>query len=149
EQARRALDAGRDDLARIALERKHAALIDLASLDEQRLEDAEEERKLSVTQQQVAGRIQQFAIRRASLSAPHTAAEAQVRLNAAPRGVPGELAELSMALGRAEEKTARLKARASAIDALIDGGQIPLAATNGDVVELELQRIESARTIDT
>src|SRR3990172_2999941 len=46
DQAKRALAAGREDLARIALERKQTALVELEGLDYQVDEVAEEERKL-------------------------------------------------------------------------------------------------------
>lgn len=47
EQAARALSAGREDLARLALQRKQTCLTELAQLEQQALETAAEERKLT------------------------------------------------------------------------------------------------------
>ena len=147
DQARRALGLEREDLARLALERKQAALAELGGLDGQVAEVAEEERKLTLAEQQLSNRIEEFRTRREVVSARYTAAEAQVRVNEALTGVSGELAELSMAVGRAEEKTERLQARASAIDALIDSGALALPG-GGDAVERELRQLTAAQSVE-
>src|SRR5207245_2419880 len=59
----------------------------------------------------------------------------------------GELAELGMAVGRAEEKAERLQARAKAIDTLVDLGAFP-AVGGGDFVEAELLHITLSKEID-
>jgi phage shock protein A len=147
EQARRAVAAGRDDLARIALERKQTALAEAATLQGQLAEVGEEERTLGRAQQQLAARIEEFRTRRATMSARYAAAEARVRVSEALTGVSGELADLSMAVGRAEEKTAGLQARARALDALIDLGALspPLG---GDALEQELRRLEASQAVE-
>jgi phage shock protein A len=140
-QAKRALAAGREDLARIALQRKQSALGELEGLEYQLAEVAEEERKLILTEQKIAARIEEFRTHRDVMSARYTAAEAQVRINETLSGVSGELGDLSMALGRAEEKTQRMLARASALDALIGSGSLELASGGGDMLERELRQL--------
>lgn len=147
-QARRALAADREDLARIALERKQAALAELEGLEYQLAEVAEEERKLVVAEQQIAARIEEFRTHRDVMSARYTAAEAQVRIHEALSGVSGELGDLSMALGRAEEKTQRMLARASALDALIGSGSLELVSGGGDLIERELRQLAMASTVE-
>jgi phage shock protein A len=146
EQARRALAVGREDLARLALQRKQTALTEGESLDYQIAEVAAEEHKLMQAEQQLRARLDEFRTRREALAARHTAAQAQVRVGESLSGVTGELAELSMALGRAEEKTAHLQARASALDALIGSGE--LALPGGDIVERELQQLTVSQAIE-
>ena len=150
DQARRALGLEREDLARLALERKQTALAELGGLDGQVAEVAAEERKLTLAEQQLSARIEEFRTRREVVSARYTAAEAQVRVGEALTGVSGELAELSMAIGRAEEKTERLQARASAIDALIDSGALALPGLpgGGDAVERELRQLTAAQSVE-
>jgi phage shock protein A len=138
-QARRAVAAGRDDLARMALERKRTALAELEGLRTQVAEVAEEERRLGGQQQQLAARIEQFRTHRDVVSARYSAAAAEVRVKESLAGVSGQLAELGLAVGRAEEKTARLQARAQAIDSLVDMAMLP-GVGGGDVIESELQR---------
>ena len=126
DQARRALQAGREDLARTAVQRKQTAATEITGLEAQIGEVGEEERKLTQAEQQLAARIEEFRTRRGVVAARLTAAEAQVKITEALTGVSDEFAELSMAVGRAEERTERMLARASAIDTLIDQGALAL-----------------------
>jgi phage shock protein A len=147
DQARRALDAGREDLARTSLQRRETALGEISDLQRQVTEVAHEEARLTQTEQALGVRIEEFRSRRKTLSARYTAAEAQVRVNEALTGVSGELAELGMALGRAEEKTDRMQARAAALDAFIDPTSLGLPG-GPDEVEHELRRLASERAVD-
>jgi phage shock protein A len=148
EQAKRALAAEREDLARFVLQRKQTVIAELDGLEQQLAEVSEEERRLILAEQQIAARIEDFRTRRQTVSARYTAAEAQVRMKEALSGVTGELGELSMALGRAEEKTQRMLARASAIDSLIDSGSLQLMAGGGDMVEKELHELTAAAAVE-
>ena len=147
-QAARAVAADREDLARVALQRKQVVLNELAGLEQQLAEVSEEERRLIVAEQQIAARIEEFRTHREVMSARYSAAEAKVRINESLTGVSGELGELSLALGRAEEKTQRMLARASALDALIDGGALGSTLGSGDFVEAELYKLEAENAIE-
>src|SRR4051794_6271055 len=147
EQARRALALGREDLATQALHRREAAVAELSDLERQVDEVAEEERRLAAAQQALAARVDEFRGRRQVMSARYTAAEAQVRAKEALTGVSDELTELGKALGRAEEKTERMRARASAIDALIDLGALDLPLGGDDAVERELRRAHAEQAV--
>ena len=146
DQAGRALDANREDLARTVLHRKQTILAELEQLDVQIAEVQNDERRLTQTEQQLAARIEEFRTQRDIVSARYTAAKAQVRVKEAFTGVSGEFADLSMALGRAVEKTERIQARANAIGELIDSGSLALPIGGEDRVERELGeiRVESA-----
>src|SRR5439155_761586 len=63
-QALRALEAGREDLARMALERKRTALAELEGLDGQIAEVGAEQRRLTTAEQQLAARIEEFRTHR-------------------------------------------------------------------------------------
>ncbi len=147
EQAKRALAAGREDLARMALQRKQTGLSELAGLETQLAEVAAEERKLTQAEGQFALRVDAFRTRRETLNARYTAAEAQVRIHESLSGVSGEFSELGLSLDRAEEKIERMKARASAIDALIDNGVLNLPG-GGDALERELRDVAAAQAVE-
>ena len=146
-QASQALAAGREDLARIVLHRKQTALAELNGLEGQLAEVTEEEQRLAAAQQQIASRIAAFRTHREVVSARYTAAEAQVRINQSLTGVSGELGELSLALGRAEEKTQQMLARASALQTLIDGGVLETPFASGDLVEEELFKLRADNAV--
>jgi phage shock protein A len=149
EQARQAVAADREDLARMALNRKQTAVYELEGLELQLAEIDEEERKLIVAEQQIADRMASFRIHREATVARYTAAETQVKIGETLSGVSGELGELSLALGRAEEKTRQMIARASALDTLMAGGSLEPAILQGeDMVERELRQIAATSAVD-
>ena len=139
DQARRAMGQGREDLARLALQRKQSVQAELAQLDRQVAQAAGEQQRLTETEQQLAVRIEEFRIRRDGVSARYSAA--QVRVTEALSGVSGEFADLSMAMGRGVEKTERMEARASAIGSLLESGSLALPGEGTDPVERDLLRV--------
>ena len=148
-QAERALGHGREDLARLALQRKQTVLAELEQLDFQAAEVAQEERRLTKIEQELAARVEQFRTRRDAISARYTAAQAQVRVQEALAGVSGEFAELGMALGRAAEKTERMEARAAAIGSLFEAGTLALPPHGTtDPVAGDLQKLEADQTVE-
>lgn len=90
EQCKRALAAGREDLARGALQHKQTCLAELGQLDRQLAEAVAEERKLAQAERQCAQRLDGFRARRSALAARYTAAEAQVKVSEAAGSLSGE-----------------------------------------------------------
>jgi len=122
DQARDALKAGREDMARVALQRRQVAVMELKTLEEQVVGVEKEEASLSMIEQRLATQVEAFAARQEVIMARYSAAEAQVRINEAVTGVSQEFADLAAALEQAEEKTQNMQARASAIDRLVQEG---------------------------
>jgi phage shock protein A len=147
DQARRAVGAGRDDLARVAIERKWLALNEVEGLNKQIEEVETEKQRLATQERTLQIRVEQFGTHREVVSARYSAAEAEVRIKESLAGVSGELAELGIAVGRAEERADRLQARARAIDSLVDLGSFPPLG-GGDFVEAELLHITVKKEID-
>ena len=147
DQARRAVAANREDLARVAIERKWLAANEIEGLNKQIAEVEGEKQRLAGQERQLQVRVDQFRTHREVVVARYTAAEAEVRMKESLAGVSGELAELGMAVGRAEEKAERLQARARAIDSLVDLGSFPPVG-GGDFVEAELLRVTVSKEID-
>ncbi|MDP9071158.1 MAG: PspA/IM30 family protein [Actinomycetota bacterium] len=122
EEARRALIAGRDDLARLALQRRHVVAEELLTLEGQIVEIQREEQHLALVESRVSAQITALSVRRDVIAARYSAAEAQARIGEALGGVSDELADLGVALERAEERATYLRARAAAIDELTESG---------------------------
>src|SRR5207244_131366 len=99
---------------------------------------------VATAKQQLAQQAQTLEPRIPELDA---AAEGEGGLKESLGGVYGELGELGMAVGRAEEKAERLQARAKAIDSLVDLGSFPPIG-GGDFVEAELLHITISKEID-
>jgi phage shock protein A len=149
DQARRALLGGREDLARVALRRRQVAAVELRTLEEQLRDVEQEEQRLALVEQRLATQIETFYARQEVLEARYSAAAAQVQINEALGGVSAELADLGSALERAEEKTERMQARASAIDRLIDEGILEApGAAKAETLERLLGPVDVTQAVE-
>jgi phage shock protein A len=83
-------------------------------------------------EQRLSGQIDAFAARQEVIKARYSAAEAQVRINEAVTGVSQDFADLDAALRRAAEDTESMQARATAIDRLVQDGDLEAIGTTGD-----------------
>jgi phage shock protein A len=137
-QARSELQAGRRNMARLALQRRQVAVVELATLERQLAEVEREEVALSMVEQRLSTQIEAFAARQEVIRARYSAAEAQVRINEAVTGVSEDFADLAAALQRAEEKTESMQARATAIDKLVAEGDLESVTetTSGELPKL-------------
>ncbi|MDP7534891.1 MAG: PspA/IM30 family protein, partial [SAR202 cluster bacterium] len=117
-QARQALAAGREDLARMALQRKQAALIELEGLDTQIAQLEIEQEKLTHAEQRLQAKVEAFKSKKEIIKAQYGAAQAQVRIGSALSGLSEEMGDVQLAVERAEGKTETLRAKAGAIDEL-------------------------------
>ena len=148
-QARQAVGAGREDLARQALERKAAVQQQLQGLDTQVQQLEGQQQKLVESQQLLESRIEAFRSQKEVLKAQYSAAEAQVRIGEAATGIGEHMSDTGLAIQRAKDKTEELQARASAIDELTSSGALE-DFTAGDQTQLdrELAQISSSSQVD-
>jgi phage shock protein A len=150
QQARQAVTAGREDLARLALQRKQLAVSQKQGLDTQIGDLENEQQKLTTSEQRLTVKIETFRTRKEVIKAQYAAAEAQVRISESVTGLGEEMADVGLAIERAEEKTERLKARAGAIDELVAAGTIDDKLTGrGDLLDRELSQIEAGQGIES
>ena len=142
EQAHRSIEQNREDLARLALERKNVNLLQFRPLKKQ-IEDIQTEQyKLEQIEKQLALKVEQFRSKKEILKAQYSAAEAQVRIKENITGVSEELAGLGTTMDRAEEKTEKMMAKAQALDEMIDSGVLTdYTHTSDDIIERELKRV--------
>jgi phage shock protein A len=147
-QARQALAAGREDLARQALERKSGLQQQLQGLDAQvkQLEDQQE--KLAANEQQLSARIESFRSQKEVIKAQYSAAEAQVRIGEAATGIGREMENTGLAIQRAKDKTEQMQARASALEELTQSGQLDDLTTDQTQLDRELAQLSSQTQVD-
>ena len=150
EQARAALANGREDLAREALTRRSGLHQQIADLQAQLADLQGQEEKLTVAAQQLQGKVDAFRTRKETLKATYSAAEAQTQIGEAFAGLSSELGDVGLAVQRAEDKTAQMQARASAIDELVATGALEDATGMGkDGLTLELERMASENEVES
>ena len=147
-QARQAVGANREDLARQALERKAAAQQQLQGLDTQVQQLADQQEKLIASQQQLETRIESFRSQKEVIKAQYSAAEAQVKIGEAATGIGRGMEDTGMAIQRAKDKTDELQARASAIDELTASGALEDIGDNRTQLDKELAQISTSSQVD-
>jgi phage shock protein A len=149
-QARQALAAGREDLARVVLTRKASAMEQLQSLDSQVANLDNEQSKLVDAESRLSAKVEAFRTRKEVIKATYSAAEAQVRIGEAVSGISEEMTDVGMAIDRAENKTAQLQAKASAIDELMATGVLadPTLPGGGSDVDRELAKLSAGSQVD-
>jgi phage shock protein A len=148
-QAREALAAGREDLARQALERKTLVQQQLQGLDQQVVQLEQQQEKLVASEKQLQARVEAFRSQKEVIKAQYSAAEAQVRISEAATGIGDQMADTGLAIQRAKDKTEQMQARASAVEELIESGTLE-EITMGDKSQLdrELEQIQASNQVD-
>jgi phage shock protein A len=150
-QARQALSQGREDLARAALERKTVAQTELQSLDSQVEELARQQEQLTENEKKLRSKIEAFRSKKEVIKAQYSAAEAQVRISEAANGVGEQMADLGLAIQRAEDKTEDMKARASAVEELEAAGtfeDLTQLGSGQDDIDRELNALGAQSQVD-
>ena len=150
-QARQAISQGREDLARAALERKTVAQTELQSLDTQVKELETQQEQLTENEKKLRTKIEAFRTKKEVIKAQYSAAEAQVKISEAANGVGEEMADLGLAIQRAEDKTETMRARASAVEELEKAGTFDdLTQLGGgqDDIDRELEQIGAGAQVD-
>ena len=150
-QARQAVAAGQEDLARTALERKNVAQTELQSLDSQVTQLEQQQDQLTQSEQKLRAKIEQFRTRKEVIKAQYSAAEAQVRISEAATGVGEEMADVGLAMQRALDKTENMKARASAVQELEAAGtfeDLTQLGAGEDDIDRQLKALSSSSEVD-
>jgi phage shock protein A len=124
EQAQQAVLAGRDDLARLALQRRTALQPQITALEQQVTDLDGQQQKLSMASEQLQQRIEMFRTQKESLKAQYQASSAQVKINESFTGLSSEMNSLGASLQRAQDRIETMQARSTALDELIDSGAL-------------------------
>lgn len=146
-QAKEALGANREDLARKALENKAALQAQSATLDQQIADLEIQQQKLMAAESRLATKVEAFRTKKETIKAEYSAAEAQVKVTESVTGISEEMADVGLAVQRAEEKTENMKARSAALDELLESGTLE-DYSGGDEIEKELAKVKAKSTVD-
>ena len=142
-QARQALAAGNETLARTALE--------LQGLDTQIAELEQQQQSMVDNQAKLQSKIENFRTKKEVVKAQYSAAEAQVRISEAATGVGEEMADVGLAMQRALDKTENMRARAQAVDELERAGAFDDLTQLGDGtddIDRQLAQLSAGTGVD-
>lgn len=148
EQARQAMTLGREDLARVSLQRKQAAILELDGLEQQIGGMELEQDKLAQAEKRLGAKVSAFRTQKELIKAQFTAAEASVRIGEALTGLSEEMADVGSAIDRAQSKTEELRARSAAIDELAEVGLLEDFTQLNDPVGRELAQLSSEQNVE-
>jgi phage shock protein A len=150
-QARQAIAAGQEDLAKVALERKQAIQAELQGLDTSIAELEAQQEKLTDSERKLRAKIEAFRTKKEVIKAQYSAAEAQVRISEAATGVGEQMADVGLAMQRAVDKTENMRARASAVEELEAAGtfdDLTALGSGKDDIDRQLEQISSSSQVD-
>src|SRR5581483_3209820 len=147
-QARDAVKAGREDLAREALTRKAAIQGQLEGIMEQGRQLEAQQQKLVEGEKALSARVESFRTQKEVIKAQYTAAEAQVRIGEAATGIGENMADIGMAVQRAKDKTEQLQARAAAVEELTAAGALEDFTSSDDDIGRQLKEIQQGSQVD-
>src|SRR5579859_2104610 len=149
-QAQQALQQGREDLARLALTRAQAAQAQIAGLDQQIQQMKDQEQKLELTAQKLQAKVEAFRTQKETIKAQYSAAQASTKIGEAVTGISEQMADVSLMVDRAQEKTTQMQARAAAIDQLVDSGTLDqIGAGSSDDIQRQLDAVSGSAAVDT
>jgi phage shock protein A len=147
--ARLALQANREDLAKAALAHKHSALEKLASVEAAQAGLLPQVQRLIETEKKLQDRIEQFRLRKEVMKTSYTAAAAEVQVTQAMTGVGGSFDNVGETLRRAEDKVSGMRAKADAMQSLTESGVLVDKLDNRPKEERELDALRVGSAIDS
>jgi len=149
-QAKDSIVANREDLARLVLERKNALVQQVDGFDREVAEFEKQEEKLIASEKRLSTKVEIFRTKKESIKAEYSAAEAQVKINESVTGISEEMADVGLALDRAENKKEEMKARAEAIDELMEAGILEdFTVGSKDDIDRELSKISKKGNVES
>jgi len=120
----------------------------LQSLDSQVTSLEGQQQKLTDAEQRLQTKIETFRSTKESIKAQYTASQAQVRIGEAATGISEEMADVGLAVQRAQDKTEQMQARAAALDDLIETGALTDFSGGESDIDRQLAQVSSAGDVD-
>lgn len=149
EQAQSAVKAGRDDLARTALERKQEAESRKLELEANIANLERQVENLKASQLNLERKIALFRSKKEELKAIYDSSKAQLRVREALSGISEDLADVGNTIQRAETRIREMQSRSDAIEGLIAEGVLTDALEpDRDDIDRELSRIGRQQAVE-
>ena len=149
-QARAALAAGREDLARAALARKADVQGELRTLDAQISELEGQQQVIVQRERELRDRIDRFRSEKEVIKAQYSTAEAMVQIGEATSGLGRGLSDAGRAIERVRDKTEQMQARAAAMDELVEAGTLTDQLNPGETpIDRELAQLSRSAEVES
>jgi phage shock protein A len=146
--ARLALQANREDLAKAALAHKHSALEKLESLNQAHAAVLPQAQKLTDYEKKLEERIENFRLQKEVMKTSYTAAAAQTKVSQSMAGIGNSFSNVGDTLRRARDKVEGIRAKAEAMESLTEAGVLSDAIDGRRKEERELEALRVGSAID-
>ena len=146
--ARMALGANREDLARAELAQKQSELQKIASLKEAHDTVAAQAQKLTDYESKLQDHIEQFRTQKEVTKSEMTAAQAEVKAGESLTGIGQGMNDAGEAMRRAEDRTQQMESKASALDGLMESGALNDPLDSRSQTEKELDKVRATSGVD-
>ncbi len=148
DQAKAALAEGKDDLAKEALARKAAARGQIAAMEPQHEQLAEQQERLEHTLDALQSKVNDFRTQKEVMKAQYSAAKAVSSVDESAAGISTTFSDSGAALQRAQEKIATMQAHAGAVDELLESGVLEDVGGGTDDIQDELDSAGRSAAVD-
>jgi len=146
--ARKALELGREDLARVALERKRIVGQEVAELDQLVWDLERQQAQLIERGRGARSRVERFRSQKELTKARYAAAKAQLAIADGLVGLSSQLHDVGLRVERAVEKAEEMTIRAEVIGELERAGTLAPIGTGEDDIDRQLRELSSGGSID-
>lgn len=146
--AKTALGANREDLARAELTQKQSELQKLASFKEAHDAVAAQCQKLQEYEQKLQDHIEQFRTQKEVTKSEMTAAQAEVKAGESLTGIGKGMDDAGEAMRRAQDRTQQMESKATAIDGLIESGALSDPLDNRSQTDKEMDQVRASSGVD-
>lgn len=147
-QAQQALQQNREDIARLALQRKVGVQQQISGLDAQIQQLEVQQQKLTDAERRLQTKIETFRTTKETIKAQYTASQAQVRISEAASGISEEMADVGLAIQRAQDKTEQMQARAGALEDLMESGALTDFTDGRSDIDRQLEDMSAQSDVD-
>jgi phage shock protein A len=150
DQAQLAVRAGRDDLARTALERRQEAESRYAGIEGIIANLDRQAETLKQSQASLDHKIAYFRSKKEELKAIYDSSRAQLQMREAVSGISADLTDAGNTIRRAEDRIREMQSRADAIEGLVvEGVLIDVLEPEVDDIDRQLLLVDHQRSIDS
>ncbi len=146
--AKMALGANREDLARAELTQKQSELEKLASLKGAHDAVAAQAQKLQDYEQKLQDHIEQFRTQKEVTKSEMMAAKAEVQAGESLTGIGKGMDDAGEAMRRAQDRTAQMESKATALDGLMESGALSDPLDSRSQTEKELDQVRASSGVD-
>jgi phage shock protein A len=141
--ARKALELGREDLARQALERKRLVGQELVDLNQQVSELEHQQAQMVARGREARARVERFRSRKEVTKAQYAAAKAHVAISEAVAGISSQLREAGLTIERTMDRVDDMNVRAGAMEELESAGTFAAVGAGEDDIDRQLRELSS------